>query len=114
MWTPQEIATARANLSGYAVYQPLLDETTKPLWGAKELAAFLSTSGIRPRTSRDQVIDWCSAKTHEGQRAFPGAIDYGGSLGWRIPNEDVICFFGHGIVSQLESTAKQNQGSQGR
>ena len=102
MWTPDEIQQARNNLSGYSVYKALLEATT-PMWGAKELAEFLDHTGIRPRASKEQVITWCSSRTVEGQPVFPGAVRYEGNVGWRIPLEDVICFFGLGIVNQVHS-----------
>lgn len=101
-YSSERIEAAKERMRAYAAYSALLAELEQhPMWKASDLADVLRRSNVLPNVTRERVSSWCSATLDTGERAFPGAIDYRGNIGYRIPTEDIIVFVAEGLVARL-------------
>ena len=78
--TPDELRAAEAQLAQRPEYDWL---TSDPAWAWFNVSEVARGAGVARRT----VYVWCK----EGR--VPGAIDYGDSVGWKIPRSGLIEFF---------------------
>ena len=81
------VEVALQKLRRYAMYKWLTEESSQDVWSVSDIVAALRSSGVLPNASSRIVVGWCEASN------FPGARDYKGNIGWRIPKEDLITFF---------------------
>lgn len=101
-YSTERIEAAKARMRAYAAYSALLAQLEQhPMWSAKDLADAIRSANVLPNVTRERVSSWCSATLDTGERALPGAIDYGGNVGFRIPTEDAIVFIAEGLVARL-------------
>jgi len=73
-----------------------LTNSTLDTWGIKDIVDQLK-QGYIPSASNYMVTNWC-------KRDLPGAVFFGGPIGWRIPRESLLIFFAKLASGQIDTS----------
>lgn len=102
IYTTERVEAAKVRMREYAAYRKLADILeARPMWSTAELIQAIRDAKVLPSPSRQLVMSWCVGTLPGGERALPGAVSYGGNVGWRIPVEDLYVFFGERMIEQI-------------